>query len=162
MKVLDRTYLHTENLQIIDVKVYLGDIFMLDYINGLYRLDIWHNNDVIITGRYIKDGFTKFSVYSDDLENQVLIALANAHAVYEIDWSNIRDPVMINKYSLMEHSHVKQLIINDQFVIVQSAANATNDTKPNGFEVDYTWIFSRGARTYTSAYAVINHNSSRV
>lgn len=69
MKVLDRTYLHTENLQIIDVKVYLGDIFMLDYINGLYRLDIWHNNDVIITGRYIKDGFTKFSVYSDDLEN---------------------------------------------------------------------------------------------
>jgi hypothetical protein len=82
MKVLDRTYLHTEHLQIIDVKVYLGDIFMLDYINGLYRLDIWHNSDVIITGRYIKDGFTKFAVYSDDLENEVLIALANSHAVY--------------------------------------------------------------------------------
>lgn len=68
---------------------------------------------------------------------------------------------MVNKYSLMEHSHIKQLIINDLFVLVQSAANATNDTNPN-FEVDYTWIFSRGARTYTNAYAVINHNSSKV
>lgn len=69
MKVIDRTYLHTKTLSIIDAKVYLGDIFMLDYINGLYRLDILHNNDVLITGRYIKDGFTKFAVYSDDLEN---------------------------------------------------------------------------------------------
>jgi hypothetical protein len=90
----------------------------------------------------------------------VLIALANAHAVYEIDWSNIRDPVMVNKYSLMEHSHVKQLIINDQFMVVQSAANGTNSTHPL-FEIDYTWIFSRGARTYTNAYSVINHNSSK-
>lgn len=69
---------------------------------------------------------------------------------------------MINKYSLMEHSHVKQVIINDQFVVVQSAANATSDEKPKGFEIDYTWVFSRGARTYTNAYAVINHNSSKV
>lgn len=43
MKVLDRTYLHTNTLSIIDAKVYLGDIFFLDYINGLYRLDIMNN-----------------------------------------------------------------------------------------------------------------------
>lgn len=85
----------------------------------------------MITGRYIKDGFTKFAVYSDDLENEVLIALANNHAIYEIDWSNIRDPVMVNKYSLMEHSNVKQLIINDLFVVVQSSANTTNSTSAN-------------------------------
>ncbi len=69
MKVIDRTYIHSPSFSIVDVKVYLGDIFVLDYINGLYRLDILHNTDVLITGRYIKDGFTKFSVYSDDLEN---------------------------------------------------------------------------------------------
>jgi hypothetical protein len=69
MKVIDRSYVHTQTLSIIDVKVYLGDIFFLDYINGLYRLDILRNNDVLITGRYIKDGFTRFAVYSDDLEN---------------------------------------------------------------------------------------------
>lgn len=131
MKVLDRTYLHTNTLSIIDAKVYLGDIFFLDYINGLYRLDIMNNVQVLITGRYIKDGFTKFAVYSDDLENEVLIALANNHAIYEIDWSNIRDPVMVNKYSLMEHSNVKQLIINDLFVVVQSSANTTNSTSAN-------------------------------
>jgi len=67
MKVIDRTYLHTKTLQIVDAKVYLGDIFFLDYLNGLYRLDILQNNDVLITGRYIKDGFTRFAVYSDDL-----------------------------------------------------------------------------------------------
>ncbi len=61
----------------------------------------------------------------------------------------------------MEHSRIKQLLINDLFVIVQSAANATNDTNPN-FEIDYTWIFSRGSRTYTNAYGLINHNSSKV
>lgn len=61
----------------------------------------------------------------------------------------------------MEHSRIKQLLINDLFVIVQSAANATNDTNPN-FEIDYTWIFSRGSRTFTNAYGLINHNSSKV
>lgn len=69
MKVIDRTYLHVTTLSIIDAKVYLGDIFFLDYFHGLYRLDILANNDVLITGRYVKDGFTKFAVYSDDLEN---------------------------------------------------------------------------------------------
>lgn len=69
MKVIDRSYIHTNTLSIIDAKVYLGDIFFLDYVNGLYRLDILRNNDVLITGRYIKDGFTKFAVYSDDLQN---------------------------------------------------------------------------------------------
>jgi hypothetical protein len=68
---------------------------------------------------------------------------------------------MIQKYSLMENSTVKQLIINNQFVVVQSSANATNSTNPN-FEIDYTWVFSRGSRTYSNAFAVINHNSSKV
>lgn len=90
----------------------------------------------------------------------MLIALANNHAVHEVDWSNIRDPVLLTKYSLLEHSNVKQLIINDLFVVVQSSANATSSTKPN-FEIDYTWVFARNARTYTNAFAVVNHNSSK-
>lgn len=69
MKVIDRTYLHVSQLAITDAKVYLGDIFFLDYLHGLYRLDILHNNDVLITGRYIKDGFHRFAVYSDDLQD---------------------------------------------------------------------------------------------
>jgi hypothetical protein len=60
----------------------------------------------------------------------------------------------------MEHSHIKQLIINNNFMVVQSSSNATNQTTPN-FQIDYTWIFSRASRTYTNAYAVINHNSSK-
>jgi len=104
---------------------------VLDYFYGLYRLDILRNNDVVIMGRFPKDGFTRFSVYSDDLEEEVIVALANSHAIYEIEWSDMNQPVTTNKYSLMEHSHIKQLFINNDFVIVQSTGNATNSTNPN-------------------------------
>lgn len=161
MKVIDRTYLHLNSFEITDAKVYLGDIFVLDYFYGLYRLDILRNNDVAIMGRFPKDGFTRFSVYSDDLEEEVIVALANSHAVYEIEWSDISKPVTTSKYSLMEHSHVKQVFISADFVIVQSTGNATNSTHPN-FEIDYTWIFTKQARTYTNAFSIINHKSEQV
>lgn len=40
------------------------------------------------------------------------------------------DPVLITKYTLIEGSRVKSLIINDKYVIVQSAAKVSNDTAP--------------------------------
>jgi hypothetical protein len=82
MKVVDRSYLGLNLLAITDFKVYLGDIFVLDYLSGLFRLDITKGQHVTITGRYLGDGFLRFSVYSDDLDEQVLVALANSHAVY--------------------------------------------------------------------------------
>ena len=89
------------------------------------------------------------------------MALANSHAVYEINWADFSEPYLINKYSLMEFSHIRELYMNDEYLIVQSAANATNSTHDN-YEIDYTWIFTKGSRSYTNAYHVINHNSSRV
>lgn len=61
----------------------------------------------------------------------------------------------------MENSTVKQIFLNDLYLIVQSSADAYNSTNPK-FEVDYTWIFSRGTKSYLNAYHVINHNSSQV
>jgi uncharacterized protein YqkB len=69
MKVIDRSELHLPMLSIMDAKVYLGDIFFIDYESGLYRLDILRSADVVVTGRYPMSGFTRFAVYSDDLEN---------------------------------------------------------------------------------------------
>lgn len=54
MKVIDRTYLHIKTFEIVDIKIYLGDIFVLDPVYGLYRLDILRSNDILITGRYEK------------------------------------------------------------------------------------------------------------
>jgi hypothetical protein len=144
-----------------DAEIYMDDIFVLDYDTGLIRLDILQSQKIQIKGTYKDYGFEKFGVYSDDLQDEVLIALSNKHSIYEIDWHSPRNPVLINKYSLMENSKVKQLFINDQYVIVQSTADAYNSTKPK-FEIDYTWIFTKGSRTYTNAYHVINHNSSIV
>ena len=84
-----------------DVEIYLDDIFLLDYDTGLYRLDILESQRVAITGRYTDYGFEKFGVYSDDLQDELIIALANKHSIYEIDWHAINRPVLINKYSIM-------------------------------------------------------------
>lgn len=144
-----------------DAEIYLDDIFLLDYDTGLFRLDILQSQRVAITGRYRDFGFTRFAVYSDDLQDELIIALANKHSVYEIDWHVLTKPLLINKYSLMESSRVKQIFLNDRYLVVQSAADAYNETNPK-FEIDYTWVFSKGSRTYLNAYHVINHNSSIV
>lgn len=61
----------------------------------------------------------------------------------------------------MENSRIKQIQLNDRYLFVQSASDAQNETNPS-FEIDYTWVFTKGARTYLNAYHVINHNSSIV
>jgi hypothetical protein len=65
-----------------DAELYLDDIFLLDYDTGLFRLDILQSQRVAITARYRDFGFYKFGVYSDDLENELIIALSNKHSVY--------------------------------------------------------------------------------
>lgn len=61
----------------------------------------------------------------------------------------------------MPNSTIKQIRLNDKYILVQSTALASNDTNPS-FEVDYTWVFTKGSRTYYNAYHVIDHNSSSV
>lgn len=50
-----------------DFKVYLGDLYILDYYHGLSRFDITPSQQIVITGKYIEPGYLKFGVYSDDL-----------------------------------------------------------------------------------------------
>lgn len=71
IKLIDRTFLHlpSNTLEIVDVEMYMGDIFFLDYFHGLFRLDVMKSQDVRITGRYRQDACSKFAVYSNDLEN---------------------------------------------------------------------------------------------
>lgn len=65
-----------------DAEIYLDDIFVLDFDSGLFRLDILQSQRVAITGRYRDYGFVKFGVYSDDLQDECIVALANRHSVY--------------------------------------------------------------------------------
>ena len=132
----------------------------MDFDTGLFRLDILLSQRIAITGRYIDRGFEKFGVYSDDLQNEVIIALANKHTVYEIDWHKTSKPTLINKYSLMENSKIKQVMLNDQYLFVQSSAEAEIGNAVTKY--DYTWVFTKGSRTYLNAYHVIDHNSSNV
>lgn len=161
MRIVDRSFLSLPELFMTDFKIYLGDIFLLDYLRGLYRLDITHGQHIVITGRYEAEFMTRFSVYSDDLDEQVLYALANNHAVYEVNMDRPSTPVLLYKYSLMQHSQVHNLIIDEKYLVVQASANATNDDNTTTM-LNYTWIFTKGSRTYQNAYKVIDHNSADV
>jgi hypothetical protein len=83
MRVIDRSYMGLKELALTDFKIYLGDIFILDYFRGIYRLDITRGQHIVITGHYEGESFTRFAIYPNDLDEQVLIAVANQHAVYE-------------------------------------------------------------------------------
>ena len=51
-------------------------------------------------------------------------------------------------------------MLNDEYIFVQSSSKVENET--NAIHYDYTWIFSKGSRTYLNAYHIINHESSNV
>lgn len=65
--VVDRTFLHEIQLAVNDLEVYNGDIYFLDEYVGLYRLDVLKDHKLLISGKMKRPGFSKFSVYSDDL-----------------------------------------------------------------------------------------------
>jgi hypothetical protein len=47
-------------------------------------MDITIDQQIIITGTYQAEGFTRFGVYSNNLDNQFYVVLANRHTIYEI------------------------------------------------------------------------------
>ena len=86
---------------------------MLDNKIGLYRFDLLHSMHVLITGIYRSEmNFSRFAVYSNNLDDAYLLALANSHAIYEVDWTNTINPKLIAKYSLLQDSTVHNLWIN--------------------------------------------------
>lgn len=155
LKVVDRSFLDLDRLAIMDFKLYLGDMYLLDLHQGIIRLDITGAQKVLITGRYRTDSnFQKFGVYSSDLDSEFLLVLCNRHAVYEIDWTNQIFPKLVTKYSLMANSTVTSLQVNHRYVVVQSESNSSE-----GHLYNMTWIFTRGSRVYSNAYAVLPHSS---
>ena len=62
----------------------------------------------------------------------------------------------------MENSTVKQVLLNDRYLFVQSTSMGRKVEDKSIIEIDYTWIFTKGARTYMNAYHVIDHASGIV
>lgn len=73
---------------------------------------------------YVGQFFSRFDVYSDNMDDQLLVALANQHAIYEVNWDLSSDPKLLAKYSLVQNSSVRQVLVNREFVVVQAAGEA--------------------------------------
>lgn len=158
---MDRSFLHQDKLSIEDFKVYLGDIYILDYHSGVIQFDITPSQTIVITGRYRTDsGFRRLGVYSNNMDNEFLLVLANDHAIFEVDWTNQIQPYLVTKYSIMEQSYVRSLWVNEEYVVAQIEANVT-DSKNVTIPYHSTFVFGRGTRTYLNAYAVVPHSSYR-
>lgn len=161
LRVIDRSFLSLKKLSITDFKVYLGDLYLLDYHHGLIKFDITPSQQIVIVGKYETSvGFLKFGVYSDDLHREFLLALANNHAVYEVDWTNQIKPRLITKYSLMSGSRVDSVAVNNFYIVVQAEANVTHSGSSFYTRYNTTWVFTRNSRTYSHAYVAIMHDSA--
>jgi hypothetical protein len=80
---MDRTFLHTDKLTITDFKLYMGNMYLLDYHSGVIIFDITPNQNIIVLGRYMTDsGYLRLGVHSSNLDNVMLFALANHHSIY--------------------------------------------------------------------------------
>lgn len=160
IRVMDRSFLHQDKLSITDFEVYLGDIYILDYFSGVIKFDISPQQTIVIVGRYRTDsGYTKLGVYSNNLDNEFLFVLAHNHSIIEVDWSNQIQPQIVTKYSIPDNSQIADLWVNEQYVVVQLTANLTNE-KQQELTYQSTYVFTRGSRTYTNAYAAIPHISN--
>ena len=104
---------------------------------------------------YEAKGFTRLAVYSPNLDNHIELAITNTHAVHEIDWTDLEEPLLLNKYSILPDSLVSQVFLNDRFIFVRSTAS---DGSTN---FNYTWTFTRGDRTFSRAFAVMQHKSDQ-
>lgn len=83
IKVMDRSFLFQDRLSITDFKVYLGDMYILDYHTGVTSFDLTPAQNIVIKGRYRTDsGYHKMGVYSNNLDHEILLALANNHGIY--------------------------------------------------------------------------------
>ena len=105
--------------------------------------------------------FSRFGVYSDNMDDQLIVALANEHAVYEVNWDTANDPKLTTKYSLVQNSTIRQVLLNREFLVVQASGEAAVLEEFNAL-LNYTWVFSRGSRTYTNAYKVFGHPTQDV
>lgn len=114
LKVMDRSYIHQDRLSITDFKLYMGNMYLLDFHSGVIIFDITSAQNILITGRYRTDsGFHRLGVFSSNLDNKVLFALATDHAIYEVDFSNQLRPQIITKYTLMSNSSVTSVWVNE-------------------------------------------------
>lgn len=136
--------------------MYLDGVYLLDYKKGVHRLRFNDEEDLLFLGFYPAKKFSKFCVYSNNLDDKFELALSSDSVIYEVDWSEIDSPKLINKYSLMPGSQVTQIFLNERFVFVQAASPSQKNPKQS---FNYTWVLTRGSRTYTRAFHVFKHSS---
>lgn len=162
LKILDRSFLNQDSLEITDFKLYMGNLYLLDYHSGVIVFDFTPAQHILVLGRYRTDsGFLRLGVYSGNEDDEIIFALSNRHAIYEVDFSNQLKPDIVAKYSIMHDAIVHELWVNREYVIAQFSANATSTENVTQL-YNTTIVFSRKTRSYMHAHEVYEHSTSHV
>ena len=80
--------------------------------------------------------------FNDELH----VVVANQNVVYQYEWDASHTSTLVNKYVLISGSEVEQLVVDANFVIIQSKALIDDQYDRK------VWIFSRRSPTYTHAF----------
>lgn len=74
------------------------------------------------------------------------VIVAAENNIFQYEWEASRSATLVNKYVLMSGSEIEQLVVDENFVIIQSKAIVDDQYERK------VWIFSRRSPSYTHAF----------
>jgi hypothetical protein len=155
LDVIDHTYFEMDSLSIADYQIYANLIYVLIYNKGVYELRLTPDQFVQIRSRFdMRLDITRFRVDRLGFNDDINLVMSNENTIYQFEWDVTTPPVLINKYSLIPNSNVKQVFVDYNYVI------AVADSNIDGQIVRRTWVFTKRANTYLNAYNVFHAPSS--
>lgn len=145
--VLDHTFFHLDSLSITDHQIHGIDIYIQVYNIGIYKITIHTNQDVDVTAFVpVQLDATKFRVNQNGFNDDLSLVVANSHTIYQFDWESGYPATLVNKYTLIPGSTIKQLRLGPTFVI--AVIDSTIDDKLSR----RTLIFTSKTNSYLNAY----------
>ena len=151
LDVLDHTFFNLDSLSIADHAVHGLYIYILVYNVGLYEIELHPNQYIEIRSMLpIQLDAAKFHVTQLGFNDDLLVAIANEHTIYQYEWDMRNPATLVAKYSLLPETRVKQLLVGPTFVI------AVTESIINAILLRRTCIFTRRTLSYLNAYNCFN------
>jgi hypothetical protein len=135
-------------LGIQDIQIDQNTIYILDAVNGLFRIAMLDDGTFSVVERVqTSSGFNKLSVYSTALGNRRKIALAAEGRVLEFDWTG-ETPQLAYSYTVPGGALIN-LALSEEFVVAQ-----VSETSP----ASSVYIFrSRIQSSYLKAHSALTY-----
>lgn len=147
LDVIDHTLLNLPHLAIMDFQIHMNFIYLLVKDEGLFQIQFTPTQRLQRTAHFpIKMNVNRFRVEQNGFNDDLHVIFSNDNTVYQYEWDVVNAPVLVTKYNLMSGSVVEDLLMDENFVIVQAWVHINDQLQRR------TWIFSRSTLSYMNAF----------